>query len=45
MVGLMAERRQQIKMQFSYLNFKHPNNLRTSDELSRLWQSTGGNDG
>ncbi len=23
-------------MQFSYLQFEHPNNLRTSDELSRL---------
>ncbi len=28
-------RRQQIKMQFSYLHFKHSNILRTSDELSR----------
>ncbi len=29
------ERPQQIKMQFSYLHFRHPNILRTSDELSR----------
>ncbi len=29
------QRRRKIKMQFSYLHFKHPHILRTSDELSR----------
>ncbi len=31
----MALRRSRIKMQFSWLHFKHPNILRTLDELSR----------
>ncbi len=31
----LQQRHQRIKMQFSYLHFKHPNILRTSDELSR----------
>ncbi len=31
----MSKRRSRIKMQFSYLHFKQPNILHTSDELSR----------
>ena len=32
--ALVVERRRRIKMQSAYLQFKHPNILRTSDELS-----------